>query len=207
MGAIVDLGLLSGMALPAPTTAPASNGMVLGANGLWQYPPGYLLLNDNGTTATNPTSEATILAGGAVASLWPAFVAAGDMISVVAGGVQNMVSSSIVTFRVYFGSTIVAAIATAAGTSARPWYLDLKFIMATSTSVLPTGIAPVKGAAASPWAGVATAATDTQISDVTAVTVTAPPQTFDIKAIIGTGNASSVVTMRTCQVRYYPKNY
>ena len=211
MPSMFDIGTTAGTAAAGESSPKAlltTAGQVLGISGgapAQVYPPGYLLLNDTGATATNPTSATTLLAGGAASNLWPTFVAAGDMVHVVVGGTYNMVSSATVTFTILFGSTAVATFASTVSTGTKSWYSDVRFIMNSSTSVVPTGVAFNKAAGNGFQQPVAL--TEIQYSDSVAITVTAAPQNFDLKAIISVGNASSVVNLKTCQVRYYPMGY
>ncbi|MGZ6005688.1 MAG: hypothetical protein ACXWLH_06115 [Candidatus Saccharimonadales bacterium] len=211
MPGYVDIGTQSGMAAPgesSPRALLTTSGLVLGSSGglpAQVYPPGYLLLNDAGTTTTNPTSATTLLAGGAVTNLWPTYVAAGDMVHVVVGGTYNMATSTTVTFTIMFGSTAVATFASGASTGTKSWYADVRFIMNSSTSVVPTGVAYTRATGSGFQAPVAIS--EVTYSDSVAITVTAAPQNFDVKGLVGTGNASSVINLKTCQVRYYPKGY
>lgn len=215
MPALFDIGTTPGTAMAGDdyrVATPGTAGLVPVSNGAltavtYDYPPGYLLLDDVGvqTTMTTSATEYTILAGGAVANLWPTFVAAGDMVSLVIGGTYIMNASAIPTIKVYFGATAVTTLAAStASTLVRNWFADLRFIMNSSTSVVTIGQQNMRSANGTGWVKAGTI-DDVMINDGAAVTVTAAPQTFDIKAQASVGNASSFVTMKTCQLRYYAK--
>ena len=170
-----------------------------------QNVPGTRLLHDAGTTATNPTSATTLLAGGAASNLWPTYVNAGDCVRVSATGSFNMHTSAQVTWTVLMGATTVATLGpnTATVSTARRWALDLWFEFVSSTSVKPTGYGWLRTPTATGFQS-PTAIADLWFGDGTAVTVSAAPQTFDLKALISASDAASVVVCDAANVWHYP---
>ena len=232
MGQQLELGDQAGKAAPGefgPRALLTTAGMVMmkdPTTGLVvaKYPPGFLIADDAGGAGTplNVTAETSVLnavltnalLGGAL----PAVVSARDMVHLRAWGHAIFGATGTLLLNVYAGGTLgTGGTKIAAGSAsgnysagvARGWELDLKIRLLTSTTVSVSGFIMPRSINGAGFTGIG-AAGDLQFggNDLgDAITVSALPLVLDIRATCSTNTATTQVSCKGAEVRYYPKNY
>jgi hypothetical protein len=224
---LVDIGTHPGEALTAPTLAAAQNGMVLGATGLWQYPPGFLEVDDDGAAAiTNNSAQTSLLAGGG-SNLNLGFLAdptagprKGDTHHILANlkWLNNSGANQKLQLDIFYGGSSIWSFQTAnlsASASFRIVQLDM-WVTLRTIAAAGSGAVKVHGTLYLP-SGADALDTDSPASlgsilypDGASITPTAATniaEAFDLKATMSTNTATSTVTPNLIQMRSYLKNY
>lgn len=218
MAGFTELGLNPGDALPAPSTASVTNGMHLGANGLWQYPPGYLLAApDLGTAYSNSAAETSILSAGAITNLFPAGVAVGDTVDIRAGGtyLNNSAANQTLTLNLYMGSTVIATATSpnvATSGTARNWQLEVEVIFtiiggAGAGAIRPVGRIAIGTGVGTGYQGLTAAGNFFVNNGASATIATNATANVDLKAQLSAATATQTVTCNIFRARYFPRNW